>query len=1169
MNNQPAVHINGCPLESSAADATGGPVDDRGVPSYEIRDYDRMKPFLMTVAGSSNHWMYLSSTGGLTCGRRSPDHALFPYYTDDKIHDAAHTTGPFTAFRVFAGSDGADGAGTSVEATRRPAVSCSLWMPFSERYEGLYRISRRLVKSFAGDRVTFEERNHTLGLRFRYTWRFSRRFGFVRHAELENITDEPRRVELLDGLRNLLPAGVDRSTQERASTLVDAYKVSELLPESGLAVYAMSSLITDRAEPSEALSATVAWSAGLDDATVLLSEEQVSAFLSSGLIDVVWRGESAMRGRRGAYLLATGVNLAPAERHDWLIVADTDRDTAATADLDLFLAQTSNAAERMEPVFRDVEEGEDELARLVAAADGRQHSADTLTDARHHSNVLFNIMRGGVFADGYAIHRDDLLAFLRTRNRDVVARHLAMLEALPDRLNYDDLLAMAGDGAAHTRDPHLSRMIMEYLPLMFSRRHGDPSRPWNRFSIDVEQPDGSKRLSWQGNWRDIFQNWEALSYSFPRYLPAMIATFLNASTADGYNPYRISRDGIDWEIHDPDDPWSNIGYWGDHQIVYLWRLLERARRHEPTLLEGLLETPIFAFASVPYRIKSVEEILANPYESVTYDEAWADRVVERASVVGADGKLLHRDGEPYLVTLTEKLLITVLTKLSNYVPDGGIWMNTQRPEWNDANNALAGWGVSMVTLAYLRRFIVFILSLLPDSDDRATLLSCDVAQLLRDVNQAFQEIYRSDDALTARGRLATMTALGAAGSRYRRSVYDGHFGAATEEIALGEIRAALARALTEVDATVRTNRREDGLYHSYNILHVVDDGADVGRLPPMLEGQVAMLTSGLLDTDEEHELVHGLYAGPLYRKDARSFTLYPDKVLPSFLEKNRLTEEQVKRSPLLQVEAERDDGRIVRRDRSGRVRFNAAFRNARDLAAALDAIGVSDEKTTVLEIYEEVFHHREFTGRSGSFFKYEGLGSIYWHMVSKLNVAVLEAIQEGHDQLASAYRSIQDGIGVHKSPVEYGAFPFDPYSHTPAFVGVQQPGMTGQVKEDIIARFGELGVEVEDGCLRFRPRLLRRSQFLDTESRFRYLDLSGRWQVVAVPAQALAFTYCQVPVVYRLRGDHGIVVTFADGTTAEATTDGLPPEQTRQLSGRTAEIVRIDVHVPEDRLQDV
>ena len=61
----------------------------------------------------------------------------------------------------------------------------------------------------------------------------------------------------------------------------------------------------------------------------------------------------------------------------------------------------------------------------------------------------------------------------------------------------------------------------------------------------------------------------------------MISKFLNASTADGYNPYRITSDGIDWETIEPDNPWSFIGYWGDHQVIYLLKLLEISRRSLP------------------------------------------------------------------------------------------------------------------------------------------------------------------------------------------------------------------------------------------------------------------------------------------------------------------------------------------------------------------------------------------------------------------------------------------------------------------------------------------------------------------------------------------------------------------------------------------------------------
>ena len=90
------------------------------------------------------------------------------------------------------------------------------------------------------------------------------------------------------------------------------------------------------------------------------------------------------------------------------------------------------------------------------------------------------------------------------------------------------------------KDALLERFAYEYLPLTFSRRHGDPSRPWNKFNIDVLNEDGTWKKNYEGNWRDIFQNWEALCYSYPEFTENIIAIFLNASTIDGYNPYRIS-----------------------------------------------------------------------------------------------------------------------------------------------------------------------------------------------------------------------------------------------------------------------------------------------------------------------------------------------------------------------------------------------------------------------------------------------------------------------------------------------------------------------------------------------------------------------------------------------------------------------------------------------------
>ena len=165
----------------------------------------------------------------------------------------------------------------------------------------------------------------------------------------------------------------------------------------------------------------------------------------------------------------------------------------------------------------------------------------------------------------------------------------------------------------------------------------------------------------------------------------------------------MTRDGIDWEEPDPDDPWSNIGYWGDHQIVYLLRLIEETDRYLPGALERLLNEAWFSYSDVPYRIAPYDEIVRDPKATIRFDLDAATRSAGRVDEVGGDGRLLWgRDREVYLVTLMEKLLVPALAKLSNYVPGGGIWMNTQRPEWNDANNALVGFGLSMVTLYQLR-----------------------------------------------------------------------------------------------------------------------------------------------------------------------------------------------------------------------------------------------------------------------------------------------------------------------------------------------------------------------------------------------------------------------------------------------------------------------------------
>ncbi|ANM32362.1 hypothetical protein ABI59_19200 [Acidobacteria bacterium Mor1] len=1136
------VFLGESPLRTPAPDDAWQRVERDGERFYRIANYDTMPPFFMSVVSGYDHWCFVSSTGGLTCGRRNSQTALFPYCTDDKIHDACWTTGPKTVLRVE--RDG----------------RTMLWLPF-DRSPSVYDTERFLYKNAAGNKLIFEEVNRSLGLTFSYGWSSSNRYGFIRRAELINNGVEEVRVELLDGVRNLLPYGVDRNSQAQMSTLVDAYKQAEAVEGTCAGLYTMSSIMTDRAEPSEALKATVVWSRGLDRTALLLSEDQVQAFCVGEEITP----ESHCRGKRGAFLVHAALTLPARGDHSWDLIADVEQGPSRVADL-LGKIRSGISADELDT---DIQAGTARLRRLAGAADGFQKSSDNLVTGRHFSNTLFNIMRGGVFPHAYEFPRKDFLRFVRDRNRSAY-KAIAKLLADEGELTLSSTLERAEQSGNET----FIRLVYEYLPLSFGRRHGDPSRPWNHFSIRVANGDGSETHSYEGNWRDIFQNWEALALSFPEYIESFICKFVNASTADGHNAYRISREGIDWEVLDPDDPWSNIGYWGDHQVGYLSRLLDLSQRYHPGRLAALMNRDLFVFADVPYRIKPYKDLLADPRNTVTYDGERARVVEQRVARLGSDGKLMPaRDGSTQRVNLLEKLLLSALARFANFVPGGGIWMNTQRPEWNDANNALVGYGLSMVTLCYLRRYVELLQVLLGDSGENRYMISQELAGFFEDAGVIFED-HRGMLArrVTPADRKTFMDRMGAASEAYRARISDG-FNGRRQTLSRSEIESFLERALEYIDHSIDHGRREDGLFDAYNLIRFGDEGHEIEPLEEMLEGQVAVLSSGYLDPAAARDLLLALRASRLYRADQNSYMLYPDRELPSFLDKNVIPEETVEGSEWIRQELASGRTDYVERDRDGRVHFNGSFRNAEVLREALGkAPDVHDATVAELgEIYESVFMHRKFTGRSGSMYKYEGLGCIYWHMVSKLLLANGEIISDALDtktdaevvrELALCFRDIRDGIGAHKRPGQYGAFPVDPYSHTPGFAGVQQPGLTGQVKEDVISRLWQLGVRVQEGMLRFDTVMVGRDEFLEAPETWRFSTGGDSERTEELEAGSMAFTLCGVPVVYRVSDEARIRICYADGTERTETGTDLGPEDSSSLFRREGRIAKLIVDTP-------
>jgi hypothetical protein len=344
----------------------------------------------------------------------------------------------------------------------------------------------------------------------------------------------------------------------------------------------------------------------------------------------------------------------------------------------------------------------------------------------------------------------------------------------------------------------------------------------------------------------------------------------------------------------------------------------------------------------------------------------------------------------------------------------------------------------------------------------------------------------------------------------------------------------------------------------------------------MLEGQVAVLSSGYLSSKEALEVLDGMKQSALFREDQYSYILYPNKELARFDEKNVISKAAVDDSELLTRLVHQKNAQIITVDVLGKHHFNANFNNANILKEALLELPeeyaglIEKESELLLAIFEEVFNHKAFTGRSGTFFGYEGLGSIYWHMVSKLSLAVQEncllAVKNNESEvligkLFDHYYEIQAGIGVHKSPKLYGAFPTDPYSHTPGGKGAQQPGMTGQVKEDFLSRIGELGVFVKDGKIIFNPRLLRESEFVKTPKIFNYTAISKEEKSINLKEGSLCFTYCQVPIVYINSNIEGIKIFFIDKSSKETKDLILDKNTSKMIFERIGNVDKIEVSI--------
>jgi len=665
--------------------------------TFIIDDYDRRKTFASFLPGLAGKrgvplWAFYVNRGQGICsfGLRDKNGSILEFYPGNLAYLYTSKIG----FRTFVKVDGA---------------VHEIFQPENER-------PKRQMEIAQGSFSIIEE-NKRLGLRVRVTY-----FGLpndplaalVRMVEFTNTGSSSTQVEVLDGISQILPAGIDHGGYKAMSNLLRSWMDVDNL-DDGFAFYKLRSATGDESETRE-----------VRDGNFFLSFVDGEPATPIVDMDLVYGYDTAMN------------HPAHFATHDLLAIKNEFQATA-----------------------NKVPCGFTGFARTIRP--GETVTVDTLI-GHTHDVAAVAAKRIDLAARGHAWFEakkteaqavlDGLLDDVRT-----VTAYPVFDESI--RQNYLDNLLRGG--YPMTIGPADKRFVY-YL---YSRKHGDLERDYNFFTIAPEFYSQGN-----GNFRDVCQNRRNDVFFHPETGDYGVRVFASLIQADGYNPLGIN--GSTFEIADKsaipalaekcfgsgaaamlpvlsgkftpgsvvnamermgirtpldDDAlfrlvfagatqnieasW-NEGYWTDHW-TYILDLVERYLDLFPDRIETLLH------GDASYRTFDSPVSVRPRLEKHCIDKSGRIRQYgalrhpdrEKIAKCGLDEhgtNWFRAGGTTFETSLHAKLLILAANKFALLDPDGlGIEMEANRPGWNDAMNGLPGiFGSGMsetVELGRLARFL--------------------------------------------------------------------------------------------------------------------------------------------------------------------------------------------------------------------------------------------------------------------------------------------------------------------------------------------------------------------------------------------------------------------------------------------------------------------------------
>ncbi|MFC3749297.1 cellobiose phosphorylase [Paenibacillus sp. GCM10012306] len=644
--------------------------------------------------------------------------------------------------------------------------------------------------------------------------------ALVRRVTIENIGGQEIDFELLDGLPEILPFGVENSGYKDIGNLLrswmDVYNL-----ENGIPFYKLRSSTNDDAEVSEITK-------GHFYLSFTGEGEKISPFVD---FEVVFGGNTSLSyPDRFAELSLSGlaelrqypVNKVPC---GFSGVARTlvPGSSLTVNTLIGHVSDIEKINKRSAHICRDayISDKAEEASKLTEdlTEDIATKTSSPIFDAYCRQSYLDNFLRGG----------------------------------------YPFIFDNGGDG---------------FVVHLYSRKHGDMERDYNFFSLAPEYYSQGN-----GNFRDMNQNRRNDVFFNPKVGSFNIKMFYSLMQADGYNPLSVQgttfeilpenrsaleawiekgaanqHEGLGKLLSGVFTPGGLINYIADHHVElkveeqeFLFGVLSLSKQnieasfgegfwsdhwtYNLDLVEGYLDIfpdrrqellfgdATYAFYDSPAYVlpRSEKYVISDgkvrQYGALLEDEEKLHKLKRKAG--STEWLRTERGrGSVYNTNLFVKIVSLALNKFATLDPYGmGVEMEGNKPGWNDAMNGLPGlFGSGMSETFELKRTVSFLLDVLdsPDNAEGTARLPEEIALLLEQVNTAVTSVLEGE--LT---QFAYWDTVASAREAYRESIRFGITGSESE-VALTHIRGAFSRFLLKLDEGIeRAVKLGNGLTPTY------------------------------------------------------------------------------------------------------------------------------------------------------------------------------------------------------------------------------------------------------------------------------------------------------------------------------------------------------------------